>query len=300
MDRRRSEGRRSGGADRAGGRRGLGRGVGREGAAAAPSPRPGAEQREAAQAAAGPAAARRPCEAPDETPGQLSLGLGSWERPGEAPRLLTWGEDSRDPGGPGRTAEMPQTDTAAILETVSSDWGEGRPGGGTAAGGGERREGTAAWGGSWNSLRGREGRSRGAREEGRPVAGRAGLSPAGAGGRGGRGGGRAAGRVTWGGYKRPKPDWERELAGLEANSWGRPSSYHPVLRSGGWRGQKRKVHPDDITRETWGPALGWGGFGASPKPVARWLGGPRARGVCFQSRALALARAFTASVSVVR
>ncbi|XP_075840750.1 uncharacterized protein LOC142857018 [Microtus pennsylvanicus] len=81
------------------------------------SPRPGAEQREAAQAAAGPAAARRPCEAPDETPGQLSLGLGSWERPGEAPRPLTWGEDSRDPGGPGRTAEMPQTDTAAILET---------------------------------------------------------------------------------------------------------------------------------------------------------------------------------------
>ncbi|XP_035308899.1 translation initiation factor IF-2-like [Cricetulus griseus] len=89
------------------------------GGAAAPSPRPGAEQREAAQAATGPAAARRPREAPKETPGRLSLRLGSWERPGEAPRLLTWGEDSRDPGGPGRTAEMPQTDTAAILETTT-------------------------------------------------------------------------------------------------------------------------------------------------------------------------------------
>nr|XP_038950869.1 dynein assembly factor 3, axonemal homolog [Rattus norvegicus] len=101
-----------------GGRHGPGRGVGREGAAAAPSPRPGAEQREAAQAAAGPAAARRPREAPKQTPGRPSLRLGSWARPGAAPRPLTWGEDSRDPGGPGRTAEMPQTDTAAILETL--------------------------------------------------------------------------------------------------------------------------------------------------------------------------------------
>lgn len=70
---------------------------------------------------------------------------------------------------------MPQTDTAAILETVSSDWGEGRPGGGTATGGGERREGTAAWGGSGNSLRGREGgEEQGSTEGGQPVAGRAG------------------------------------------------------------------------------------------------------------------------------
>lgn len=54
-----------------------------------------------------------------------------------ASRLLTGEEESRDTRIPGRTAEMPQTDTAAILETVSSGRGEGRRGGGTAAGGGE-------------------------------------------------------------------------------------------------------------------------------------------------------------------
>ncbi|XP_054575910.1 serine/arginine repetitive matrix protein 1-like [Eptesicus fuscus] len=82
-----------------------------------PSPRPGAEQREAAQAAAGPAAARRPREAAERAPEGLGLGLDGRRRSGVAPRLLTGGEESRNPGDPGRTAEMPQTDTTAILET---------------------------------------------------------------------------------------------------------------------------------------------------------------------------------------
>lgn len=151
---------------------------------------------------------------------------------------------------------MPQTDTAAILETVSSDWGEGRPGGGTAAGGGERREGTAAWGGSWNSLRGREGRSGGAREEGsRYLEERAGRRQGPGGGAAEEG--RAAGRVTWSGYKRPTPEWERELAGLEANSWGRPSSsscFHRRVARPEAEGAPGLHSPGNL-----GQALGWGG-----------------------------------------
>lgn len=38
--------------------------------------------------------------------------------PAEKCASYAGGEESRDPGAPGRTAEMPQTDTAAILETV--------------------------------------------------------------------------------------------------------------------------------------------------------------------------------------
>lgn len=133
------------------------------------------------------------------------------------------GEKSRDPRTPDRTAEMPQTDTAAILETVSSGRGEGRRGGGTATGGGEASRGNGRLGeGAGTAWEGGE------RKEG-------GKGSAGGGGRGagrteprvGKGrraglvsGEERAGRVTWGWYKRPKPKWEEDLMGLEASDWG--------------------------------------------------------------------------------
>ncbi|XP_073075375.1 uncharacterized protein [Manis javanica] len=93
--------------------------AGREGAAAAPQP-------EAWRRAAGGGAGRGgACNGPPTPrgggagPERLRLRPDGRGRPGVAPRLLTGGEESQDPGGPGRTAEMPQTDTAAILETVS-------------------------------------------------------------------------------------------------------------------------------------------------------------------------------------
>lgn len=188
-----------------------------------PSPRPGAEQREAAQAAAGPAAARRPREAAERAPEGLSLGLDGRRRSGVGPRLLTGGEESRNPGDPGRTAEMPQTDTTAILETVSSGRGEGRRSGGTAAGGGEASRGKGRLGeGAGTAWEGGEGEREGerAREGGGGGAGAAGPS-AGKGRRAGRDQREEpAGRVTWGRYKRPKLKWEEDLVGLEANSSG--------------------------------------------------------------------------------
>lgn len=228
---------------RAGGGAGPGREnrapAGREGAAAAPSPRPGAEQQEAAQAAAGPAAARRPREAAEWAQERLSLGLGGWGWPGVAPRALTGWGDSRDPGAPGRTAEMPQTDTAAILETVSSGRGEGRRGGGTAAGGGERREGTAAGGGSRNSQ-GR--RRRQEKEECGRVAVESRKSgaerrerPEGGAGQEGRAG--CVGHVGW--VQKAKAKLGGGLDGAGGQQLGAPSLLSHALRSGRSLGQRR-------------------------------------------------------------
>ncbi|XP_031805115.1 uncharacterized protein LOC116420968 [Sarcophilus harrisii] len=96
----------------------AGRRLGARGRPRRPGPRPGAEQREAAQAATGPAAARGPRGAARWLPRQLSRGLGGGRRHRVPPQLLTEAVKSLDPGAPGRTAEMPQTDTAAILETT--------------------------------------------------------------------------------------------------------------------------------------------------------------------------------------
>lgn len=182
---------------------GAGRRPGARGRPRRPSPRPGAEQREAAQAATGPAAARRPREAAERAPERLSLGLDGQGRSPVAPRLLTGGEESRDPGAPGRTAEMPQTDTAAILETVSSGRGEGRRGGGTAAGGGEASRGNGCLGeGAGTAWEGGEGEgegeaSRGAGEKREELS----REPGKAGGRGGTGGKSRPGRSRGAGTK---------------------------------------------------------------------------------------------------
>lgn len=236
-----------------------------------PSPRPGAEQREAAQAAAGPAAARRPREAAERAPEGVSLGLDGRRRSGVAPRLLTGGEESRNPGDPGRTAEMPQTDTTAILETVSSGRGEGRRSGGTAAGGGEATRGKGCLReGAGTAGEGGEGKPEGERapEGGGRGAGGAGPS-AGKGRRAGRGRREEpAGRVTWGRYKRPKLKREEDLAGLAAKHSGLLLAFLTRLGRTENSGEK-VVHPHCTAGET----EGRGGGGA----VSGWDGNPVAR-----------------------
>ena len=152
---------------------------------------------------------------------------------------------------------MPQTDTAAILETVSYGRGEGRRGGGTAAGGGEASRGNGCLGegaGTAQERGEREGEEGAAREGDGRGAGRAGPR-AGKGRRAGRGRREEpAGRITWGRYKRPKPkreeDWKRPAAG---------GACSPLYR--GWAGRIA------------------GAGGAAASPLHSWgSGGPRRGG----------------------
>uniref|UniRef100_A0A8I3WVY7 Uncharacterized protein n=1 Tax=Callithrix jacchus TaxID=9483 RepID=A0A8I3WVY7_CALJA len=64
---------------------------------------------------------QRPADPARQRSGPWSGSASGWAA-GAAPRLLTGRKESRDPGAPGRTAEMPQTDTAAILETAGVQW----------------------------------------------------------------------------------------------------------------------------------------------------------------------------------